>query len=610
MLIAMGVVAVLLALTIALGKSPELGLDLRGGVSVNLQPVKDGEVTDDVSAETLDQAIAIIRKRVDALGVAEPEVSRQGNTISVQIPGATNQQQVLDVVGQTAELRFRPVLAFLGPRPTSEELEDLEADVERLRGELAMPEGVTAQQVVEDEQAKQMAQAGITDPGAVDPTTGAPLTVPPDTTAVPTSEAPPTTAAPGTTIDPTAGNGGSRSVHRRGQTDTTAPATTAPGETTTTTVPPAPLNQWGVNINDERFGELYQTELQLDTDVTDPADDKADQEVVLVDGDGNAYRLGPTLVTGRAVEDATAGVSSSGEWVVNPEFREGEEGIDLFNSAAALCFNGDPKCPAATGDKGAMAIVLDSEVLTAPAIQQPTFARDQIEISGSFDQDSARDVAVALRFGSLPIELEAQQAETVSATLGEGALQAGIIAGAIGLVAVFAFLFLYYRMLTLLTFASLCTSAALLWVVMSWVGATVTLAGVVGLVASIGIALDSSVVSFEGLKEDVRRGATVRSVAERSMVRSYATVVKADASSLIGAVVLYWLSVGPVRGFAFYLGAATLLDLISAFFVLRPGVLALARSPQGSHPQRLGIPIDDLPEATQEKVAVLTKVGA
>jgi preprotein translocase subunit SecD len=94
------------------------------------------------------------------------------------------------------------------------------------------------------------------------------------------------------------------------------------------------------------------------------------------------------------------------------------------------------------------------------------------------------------------------------------------------------------------------------------------------------------------------------------MVRSYATVVKADASSLIGAVVLYWLSVGPVRGFAFYLGAATLLDLISAFFVLRPGVLALARSPQGSHPQRLGIPIDDLPEATQEKVAVLTKVGA
>jgi preprotein translocase subunit SecD len=610
MLMAMGVVAVLLGITIALGRSPELGLDLRGGVSVNLQPVKDGEVTDDVDDEQLDQAIAIIRKRVDALGVAEPEVSRQGNTITVQIPGATNQQQVLDIVGQTAELRFRPVLAFLGPRPSGKELEELQASVEQLRGELTMPEGVTAQQVVEDEQAKLMAQAGLTDPSAIDPTTGAPLTVPTETTAVPTTEAPPTTAAPGTTIDPTSGNGGSRSVHRRGQTDTTAPPTTAAGDTTTTTVPPVPLNQWGVDINDERFGELYQAELQIETDVTDPADDKADQEVVLLDTEGNAYRLGPTLLTGRAVEDADAGISSRGEWVVNPVFREGKDGIDLFNSAAALCFNGDPTCPATTGEKGAMAIVLDSEVLTAPSINEATFARDAIEISGSFEQDSAREVAVALRFGSLPIELEPQQAETVSATLGEGALQAGIIAGAIGLVAVFAFLFLYYRMLTLLTLASLCTSAALLWVIMSWVGATVTLAGVVGLVVSIGIALDSCVVSFEGLKEDVRRGATVRSVAERSMVRSYSTVVKADASSLIGAVVLYWLSVGPVRGFAFYLGAATLLDLISAFFVVRPGVLALTRSEQGRHPTRLGIPIDDLPEATQEKVAALTKVGA
>ncbi len=132
----------------------------------------------------------------------------------------------------------------------------------------------------------------------------------------------------------------------------------------------------------------------------------------------------------------------------------------------------------------------------------------------------------------------------------------------------------------------------LLWSAMSWLGATVTLAGVVGLVVSIGIAIDSSVVSFEGIKEDVRNGATVRSVAERSMTHSYSTIVKADTSSLIGAAVLYWLSVGPVRGFAFYLGAATLLDLISAYFVLRPGVMALSRSrhrpssPAPRHPDR------------------------
>ena len=129
----------------------------------------------------------------------------------------------------------------------------------------------------------------------------------------------------------------------------------------------------------------------------------------------------------------------------------------------------------------------------------------------------------------------------------------------------------------------------------------------VGLVVSIGVAIDSSVVSFEGIKEDVRNGSTVRSVAERSMTRSYSTIVKADTSSLIGAAVLYWLSVGPVRGFAFYLGAATLLDLFSAYFVLRPGVMALSRSGRGSSPKSLGIPIDDLADPVREKLTAAAR---
>lgn len=637
MVIVMAIVAVLLVVTILTGRSPKLGLDLQGGISVNLQPVEDGEVTDDVSSEQLDQAIGIIRKRVDAVGVAEPEVSRQGNTISVQLPGATDQEEVLNLVGKTAELRFRPVLEFLGTEPSGDERVGLEKTVGELSAELGLPEGVSATDVFEDEQARLMEQAGgeiptdtipgETIPGETLPVETVPTETDPTETDPVTTAAPPTTAAPGTTIDPTKGNGGGRgaAIGRQDPVDTlpadTVPGETVPVETVPGDVPPVdqtPLNQWGVDVYDERFMELYQAELRLDSKVTDPADDKADQEVVLVNVSTNdegkevrsLYRLGPTLLTGRAVEDASSGVNSQGNWVVTPTFREGPEGIDLFNSAAALCFNGDPQCPAILGDKGAMAIVLDSEILTSPTINEPSFSRDSIEISGSFDKDSARDVAVALRFGSLPIELEPQQAETVSATLGKGALQAGILAGLIGLVAVFAFLFLYYRMLTLATLASLATSAALLWVIMSWVGATVTLAGVVGLVVSIGIAIDSSVVSFEGLKEDVRRGATVRSVALRSMTRSYSTVVKADTSSLIGAAVLYWLSIGPVRGFAFYLGAATLLDLFSAYFVLRPGVLSLANSPNGGHPRRLGIPIDDLPESTQEKVAVLQKAGA
>lgn len=598
MLLVMGIALALLIATLLAGKSPKLGLDLQGGVSVNLQPVKDGEVTDDVTDEQLDQAIAIIRRRVDAVGVSEPDVSRQGNTITVQIPGATDQQEVLDLVGQTAELRFRPVLAFLGPEPTDDDKAETQTEVDRLRGELGMPDGVTSQDVIQQETDALTAQA---EGGAA----GDPNAVPQDPAAAPTTAAPPTTSnAPATTIDPTSGNGGGLSR---------AAATQDPE--TPTTEPPAeivPVNEWGIDVNDPRFAELAQAEGTLGaSQVTPKSEDQADVEVTLLDLEGNAFRLGPTLITGQAVESATAGLNGNGQWVVQPTFKEGPEGIDLFNSVASICYNGEALCPPVVDPShGSLGVVLDSDILTTPAIQQPSYTRDGIEITGDFDQESAQAVAVALRYGSLPIELEPQQAETVSATLGEGALTAGIVAGLIGLVAVFGYLFAYYRRLALITLASLATSATLLWVVMSWIGATVTLAGVVGLVVSIGIAIDSSVVSFEGLKEDVRKGSTLRSVSVRSMTRSYSTIVKADTSSLIGAAVLYWLSIGPVRGFAFYLGAATLLDLFSAYFVLRPGVVALSTSKAGADPIKLGIPIDDLPETTQEKVLLVTAKGA
>ena len=277
-------------------------------------------------------------------------------------------------------------------------------------------------------------------------------------------------------------------------------------------MPPTPLNQYGVNVYDEKFAELYQLESQLEAKTTAAADDKAEAEVTLVDEDGNLYKLGPTLLTGKAVETATANLGQDGQWTVNPVFRAGADGIDKFNEAAAKCFSGAPECPAQAGGKGRLAIVLDSEVLSAPSINESNFARDQIQISGSFTEDEAKNLAVALRFGSLPVELQAQQAETVSATLGQDALTAGLIAGGIGLLLVCAYLLLYYRLLGLVTIGSLSISASLLWVIMSNLNATVTLAGVVGIVVSIGISLDSSIVFFESLKEDVRNGASLRTV--------------------------------------------------------------------------------------------------
>ncbi|MBS1836426.1 MAG: protein translocase subunit SecD [Actinobacteria bacterium] len=582
----------LLAITILMGKSPTLGLDLQGGIAVNLQPVKNGKVDNSVKPEQLDQTIGIIRKRVDALGVAEPEVSRQGNTIIVQLPGAKDQQQVLDVVGKTAELRFRPVLEDVGQIPKGAARTKAESEVKKLRSELKLPEAVTAAQVVQDEQAKQAAA----NPGTTTPGSGAPPSTAPPTTAAPsTTAAPTTTAKPATTVDPTKSvGGGGRSrglVEAGGTTTTTPPTTTAPP--TTTTTPPKALNTFGVNVFDPKFQQLYQLEQQLSTKTTPPADDKKDATVTLADRDGAVMKLGPTALTGRAIETANATLDQSGKWQVSPVFKGGPDGIDKFNAIAAKCNSGAPECPSSgNGTPGRLAIVLDSEVLSAPTINQASFDRDKISISGSFTEEQAKSLAVALRFGSLPVELQAQQAETVSATLGADALQAGIIAGAIGLFLVCAYLVSYYRLLGLATVGTLTISASVLWVIMCWINATVTLAGVVGIVVSIGISLDSSIVFFETIKEDVLNGVGLRPSVDKAFSAAYTTIVKADMSSLIGAGVLYWLSVGPVRGFAFYLGVATILDLTSAYVFLRPAALVLVRSHHGEHPRRFGIPAD------------------
>lgn len=537
MLATMIVVYGLLIITIVLGRTPRLGLDLRGGISVNLQPVVDGQVTDDVDAQDLDDSIEIIRQRVDALGVAEPEVTRQGNTITVQLPGAKDQAEVLEVVGKTAQLEFRPVLGITGQMLTGEQREQAEARAAELGTELGLPEGVTAIGVLEDEETKRAEQAA--------------------------SEQPP-----------------------------------AEGEQ-----PEGPLNQWGIDPDDERLIEMAQIEFQLQTELTPVEEQSPDQPVTLASEDGTVYSLGPVALTGAAVDGATAAVGTTG-WTVNPTFKGGEDGIDQFNAVAAQCFSGAPTCPPLGGlsNNGSLGIVLDSEVLSAPTIQQPEFTRDSIQITGSFTREEAESLAVALRFGSLPVTLVPQQSETVSATLGQGALQAGIYSGLIGLVLVIGYLVLYYRILGLITALSLTISASLLWILLSNLNATLTLAGVVGIVASIGISLDSSIVFYENLKEEVRQGSTIRASAERSFSSAFSTIVKADTSSLIGAVILYWLSVGPVRGFAFMLGAATVLDLVAAYFFLRPTVVLFARSKSGRHPGRFGIPVKDLSPQVEAEI--------
>ena len=242
-----------------------------------------------------------------------------------------------------------------------------------------------------------------------------------------------------------------------------------------------------------------------------------------------------------------------------------------------------------------LAIVLDHQVISAPSINAQSFARNQIVISGAFEEEEARLLAEALRFGALPLELQAQEIRTVSASIGQDVLQSGLIAGLIGLALVALYLMAYYRLAGLVAISGLIISGALLWTIVAWFGdrygLALSLAGVVGLIVAIGVSADSNIVYFENVKESYMSGRRVPTAVERAYQSAISTIVKADVVSLIAAVLLYWLTVGAVRGFAFYLGLATILDLIISWSFMRPALAWLARRKAvEENPTLLGLP--------------------
>ena len=230
--------------------------------------------------------------------------------------------------------------------------------------------------------------------------------------------------------------------------------------------------------------------------------------------------------------------------------------------------------------------------LIAPTIRVREFG-GQAVISGGFGESEAKDLALVLRFGALPLELEPQTVEVVSATLGKDALEAGIIAGIVGLALVALYMILFYRLLGVVAILSLGVSGAMLWFIIAWLGEwkglALTLAGATGIVLSIGVAVDSNIVYYERIKEEVRRGRSVRSAAEGAFSGAFSTIVKADSASIIGAFILYTLTVGAVRGFALFLGVATVLDLVVSYVFMRPLVVLLTRKFAADKPERLGV---------------------
>jgi preprotein translocase subunit SecD len=283
------------------------------------------------------------------------------------------------------------------------------------------------------------------------------------------------------------------------------------------------------------------------------------------------YALGPSELLGSVVKTAAARAPRGAEgWTVEVEFTG--DGAKKFDDLAKAYY------------QQSIAIVLDGVVKSAPKIQEQHFG-GKATINGGgagFGEREAKDLALVLRFGALPVQLERQTVQEVSATLGKDSLRAGLIAGVIGLGLVLLYMIFYYRALGIVVLLGLGVSAMLMYSIVTFLsstsGLTLSLAGVTGIIVSVGVTVDSYIVYFERLKDEVRSGKTLRSSVDRGFARAWRTIVAADVSSLIGAALLYWLTVGPVRGFAFFLGLSTFLDLITAYMFKRPVVAFLGRS--------------------------------
>jgi preprotein translocase subunit SecD len=553
--VALAVIA--LGATFASGNKPLLGLDLQGGASLVLKP--QGQVSNGV----LDQAISIIRRRVDALGVAEPNISRQGSTVVIELPGIRNPQDALATVGQTAELRFRPMLCNVAP--ASPQVAGAASTT------TTVPASTTTTKPASTPSSTASTPSGTgigplgrgfdahlasaTRPIAAGPGPAAQATtVPPTTT--PPSTAPPTTHAPATTA-------------------TTAPATTTttspPSVATTPQLTPA---QYDANtcslIGSDGGANLPTTPKALDN-ASNGGGYAILEGVPQKNTPTPRYLVGPTQATGRIVSTASAQppdlTNGQPNWFVLVNFTS--SGSSQFDNVAKANYQKQ------------LAMVLDGVVISAPTIQQQTY-NGSAQITGNFTQKQAQDLALQLRYGSLPVQFTPQSIQSVSASLGKDSLHAGLLAGAIGLVLVLAYMLFYYRALGMVVVLGLAVSGALLYSIISALsqssGLALSLAGATGIIVSVGVTVDSYIVYFERLKDEIRAGRSVRTSVDRSFTRAYRTIVAADLVSFMAAVILYLFTVGSVRGFAFFLGLSTLLDLFTAFFFTRPMVVLLGRN--------------------------------
>lgn len=468
--------------------SPKLGLDLRGGTTITLT-ARNSSGAGTVDKDSLDLARSIIQQRVDSLGVGESEVTTSGgNQIQVSVPNM-QKDELVELVGQTAQLEFRAVYST----------------------------------------------ESTTNAPAADEATAFP--------AVPVLSS----ARP------------------------TAVTSALPSADTERTNLLAEQLKWVPGTADTEDYAAYSC--------GDAFPDVADQPLLaclrsdLAKTGQQKFLLGPTLIEGNLVTKAQAGVPANQlNWVVTLDFNP--LGAQLFSEATKYFAT-------QSAPMNQFAIVLDGKVISAPSVaaQIPGGAA---EISGSFTQRTANDLANVLKYGALPLAFDVSSVDNVSATLGADQLRAGIIAGLIGLGLVVVYSILYYRGLAIVVIASLAMAAAGVYSLMVLLGSTMgfalSLPGIAGAIVAIGVTADSFVIYFERIRDEMREGRSIRTSVETGWAKARRTIVVADAVSLLSAVILFVLAVGAVKGFAFTLGLTTLLDLAIVFFFTKPLVSLLVRT--------------------------------
>ena len=469
--------------------TPKLALDLEGGTRVVLQAqtAKDQVVTQ----EQLEQAVSIIRQRVDASGVSEAEISTQGTSnIEVLIPG-TPDKATLQRLQSSSKLEFRPVL--LAGTPTAD--------------------------------------------------------------------------AVGETPSPT---------------DTPTPT---PTPTDSSTPAPTPTDGSDPAYITPELQATFDDFDCADVDSTEANVAPADEPLITCEDTGQEkYLLGPVEVEGAEITDAFSGQEqgnngvNTGRWAVNLRFTQ--KGGDAIKALSTRIISlPDPR--------NRFAAVLDGYVITAPVVQGAT---DQPAITGSFTQETSTALAQQLKFGSLPVSFTVQTRDSVSPTLGSSQLQSGILAGLIGLILVVLYSFFQYRALASVTIASIVVAAIITYLVisiLSWrEGYRLSLAGVAGLIVAIGFTVDSFIVYFERIRDELRDGRGLVGAVEAGWKRALRTIYAAKGVNLLSAIVLGLVAVGSVKGFALTLGITVVIDVLIVVLFTHPmmQLIATTRFFSSGHP--------------------------